>query len=364
MQAVSDVLDQLGWSAEVAAGFAPYAGGAVPARVSRVDRSAYDVIAPDGPARAVASLPVQRAATADPMAGPTVGDWVALRPGRQADEYGVLLAVLERRTAVVRGSAGRQTVGQLLAANVDVLLIVVAAVPPAPLNRVERLLALAWDSGARPAVVLSKTDLLDDVTTPVRRLRSAAPGADVLAVSALTGDGLAEVAALVSRGVTGALVGASGSGKSTLGNALAAGAGLPTSGLRADGKGRHTTAWRELVPVPGGGVLLDTPGLRGVQLWDAPDGLDRTFADVAALAVDCRFRDCRHEGEPGCAVAAAVGAGLLDARRVASLGKLRRELAWLDARRDGRARLEERRRWKDIHKQMRQRGREGFGPRP
>jgi ribosome biogenesis GTPase / thiamine phosphate phosphatase len=360
-------LIELGWSSELAASFQPHAPTAVPARVARVDRAALDVIAPAGPVRAGVALPLVRAAESDPSAAVTVGDWIALQPPQRAGEpaeRAMAVAVLPRRTAVVRGSGRRTTAAQVLAANVDVLLLVTAALPRAPLNRVERFLTLAWDSGARPVVVLAKTDLVDDAPAQLRRIATAAPGADVVATSAVTGEGVEEVAALLGVGVTAAVVGPSGAGKSSLANALLGADRLATSHLREDGKGRHTTVWRELVVLPGGGVLLDTPGLRGLQLWEAGDALARTFADVVELAVDCRFRDCRHEAEPGCAVRAAVEAGVLDPRRVASHAKLQREQAWLASRRDALVRIEERRKWKTMHKQMRAAGRDGHGHRP
>jgi ribosome biogenesis GTPase len=344
-------LVDLGWADDFAEAFAPYAFAGVPGRVARVDRGAFDVLAPDGPVRTVAALPVVRAAAADPTAAPTTGDWVVVQPPDRTGAHGLMVAVLPRRTAVVRHARGVATAAQVLAANVDVLLLATAAAPAPPLNRVERFLALAWDSGARPVVVLTKVDLADDVAACVRRVAAAAPGADVVAASALDGIGVDDVAALFGDGVTGALVGASGAGKSTLANALLRDERLVTSHPRADGKGRHTTVWRELVLLPTGGVLLDTPGLRTLQPWDGEGALARTFADVAELAVDCRFRDCRHDTEPGCAVRAAVDAGLLDPRRVASHAKLVREQATLAARRDALARLEERRRWKRLSRQ-------------
>ena len=356
------MLTDLGWSSELAESFLPYATSSTPGRIARVDRGAYDVLTADGPVRAVASLPVARAAAADQTLAPTVGDWAAV--DASGDDPAVLQALLPRRTTVLRGAGRRHTTAQVLATNVDVLLLVTAAVPRAPLNRVERFLTLAWDSGARPVVVLTKTDLADDVPAQLRRIASAAPGADVVAASPITRDGVDDVAAQLGTGVTGALLGASGAGKTTLANALLDGGDLVTSRLRADGKGRHTTAWRELVVLPAGGVLLDTPGLRGVQLWDSAEGLEQTFSDVAQLAVDCRFRDCRHASEPGCAVLAAVAAGVLEERRVASYAKLLREQAWLAGRQDALARIEERRQWKIRHKEMRRGGRDGSGPRP
>jgi ribosome biogenesis GTPase len=217
------------------------------------------------------------------------------------------------------------------------------------LGLVERFVALGWESGAAPVVLLTKCDLVDDAEILRSEVAASTPGADVHAVSAHTGDGIELLCAYAAPGRTVAFLGQSGVGKSTLVNALTGEEAMATRQIRGDGKGRHTTTHRELVRVPGGGVLIDTPGLRGIQLYDADDGLDRAFADVEELGRTCRFNDCGHRTEPGCAVLAAVSGGELTQRRLDSWRKLRREAAWLAARTDARLRAERTREWKVIH---------------
>jgi ribosome biogenesis GTPase len=284
------------------------------------------------------------------------GDWVALS-GRYVH------AVLPRRTALVRASASGVSAGQVLAANVDVVAVVVSCASGIDLGRAERLLTVAWESGARPVVVLTKTDACPDVGRVREEVAGVALGVDVVAVSAAEGTGLD--ALVVSLTGTVVLVGQSGVGKSTLATALT-GADLATREVReVDGKGRHTTVRRELLALRGGrGVLIDTPGLRGVGLFDAGDGLSHAFADVDALAGDCRFADCAHGTEPGCAVRAAIDAGQLPARRLDSYRKLVRENEWAAARTDARLRAERRAKERSVHRQLRdQWNRPGHGRR-
>lgn len=295
-----------------------------------------------------------------PLELPTVGDWVALRPG--SDGTGgidsttcAITAVLPRTSAFIRHAAGNETAGHVLAANVDTVFVVVPLGRKLNLTRIERFLTLAWDSGATPVLVLSKADACADLPAAVGAARSAAPGVDVIAVSALVGNGQAEVLAHVSTGRTVALLGQSGAGKSTLVNALAGETLMATQDIRADGRGRHTTTHRELVVLPAGGILIDTPGLRTLLLWDAGDGLDRAFEDVEGYAAHCRFHDCRHRGEPGCAVAAAVESGELAQRRVDSHHKLLRELEFLAGKQDKRLAAEQRKKTKVAFKAYRQR---------
>lgn len=331
----------LGWDLtwEVLAEPYPYLR---PARVARADRGRILVLTDAGPWHAPLS------ARLDPP--PTTGDWVLL------DADGTASVVLPRRTAVVRGAGRRDARAQVLAANVDVLFAVAALSEAPNLGRLERLLALAWESGAAPVVLLTKADLSADPAADAAEAADAAPGAPVVVVSALDGCGLHDVRELLPPGRTGALIGPSGSGKSSLVNALAGDVLLATDAIRPDGRGRHTSTARELVPLPWGALLLDTPGLRGIQLWDAAEGVEQAFADVEALATRCRFADCAHHGEPGCAVDAAVTDGRLSARRLASYGKLLREQAWLAGRYDARQRAEQRRVWKIRSKEARQRG--------
>jgi ribosome biogenesis GTPase / thiamine phosphate phosphatase len=279
-----------------------------------------------------------------------VGDWVSLIA---AERRWSLDSVLTRRTLIRRASVGGESSAQLLAANVDLVLVVVPAVPEPRVGMAERLVALAWDSGATPVVVLTKSDLVGDATAIADDLRATSPGVDVVTVSAATPDGYAPLRPLLVSGVTVCLLGRSGAGKSTLANALIGRQHFATTDIRVDGKGRHTTSFRELVVLPGGGVLIDTPGLRGVGLWLDGDGLERAFADVEELVAACRFSDCAHETEPGCAVLAALDDGGLEQRRYASWRKLQREAQWMARRTDARLRADEVRRWKAISVEMR-----------
>lgn len=349
-------LSSLGWDDQHTAAFHPFREQHVPARVSRVDRGACDTLAADGPLRATFSGALLAAGAADPVTTPCVGDWLAVR--RWSDDRVTAEAVLPRRSAFVRASVTPGVShGQVLAANVDVAVVVEGLHPEPDLGRIERFLALAWESGASPLVVLTKADLVPDADQVRADVAAAAPGVEVLALSAATGEGLAGLTAYVGAGRTLALLGPSGAGKSTLTNALAGTAVMATRALRADGKGRHTTAHRELVLLPGGGLVVDTPGLRSVGLTDVSESLDLVFAEVESLAEDCRFADCAHEREPGCAVLAAVESGDLPERRLESYRKLLREARWMAMRHDARLRAEERARWKRIHKEVRASGR-------
>jgi ribosome biogenesis GTPase len=270
---------------------------------------------------------------------PAVGDWVAVAPAGDGDD--VVAAVLPRRTAFVRRAAGEAAAAQVVAANVDVALVVdplAGGAAPPNARRLARYAALAWESGALPVVVLTKADRCDDVPAALAAARAAAPGADAVALSPLTGAGVEALAPFLRPGRTAVLLGPSGAGKSTLANRLLGDARLRTSGVRADGKGRHTTTHRELVRLDGGALLVDTPGMRELGMWDAEAGVDDAFGDVLALAGACRFRDCAHGAEPGCAVRAAAAAGRLDPARVAHWHALRRELAFLERRHDRAAR--------------------------
>lgn len=335
----SPSLDRLGWDdrrAEELASHAP--PGAEPARIARVDRGGALAVAAAG----------EVALRADGLA---VGDWVALRDG-------ALAAVLPRRTTLSRRAAGTATAEQVIAVNVDVVLAVQGLDRPLRLRRLHRALALAWEAGAVPAVALTKADV--SAAAPVEALLAdAALGVEVHTASARTGQGVAGIAALAAPARTLVLLGESGAGKSSLANALAGAPALATAPVRAgDAKGRHTTTARHLVPLPGGGALIDTPGVRELGLWAAEAGVARAFADIERLAEGCRFRDCRHESEPGCAVRAAAAAGELDPARLDSLHDLRRELAADERRRDERGRrAAERRGAKVAREAQRMKGR-------
>jgi ribosome biogenesis GTPase / thiamine phosphate phosphatase len=249
----------------------------------------------------------------------------------------------------VRSTSSKRSEGQILAANVDHAIVAVSLAAELDLGRIERFLALAWESGAQPLVVLTKADLVPDPATRghlVHDVELSAPGVPVLTTSAVDGDGLDVLVATVAGG-TSVLLGQSGAGKSTLANALLGADVMEVQATRdADGKGRHTTTTRNLLALPGGGVLIDTPGLRGVGLWDAGSGVGQVFAEIGELAQDCRFHDCAHTAEPGCAVLAAVDSGDLPVRRLESYRKLVRENQWIVAKTDARVRAELRRDWK------------------
>ncbi len=312
--------------------------GSRPARVVRVDRSAYDVLTEDGPSRVPAFAP-----------DVTVGDWLAVA------ENGTC-TLLPRASLLVRGAASGVSRSQPLAANVDVVLVCAALSSAPPVRRIERLLTLAWESGAAPVVVLTKADLHPEPDRAVEDLLPHAPGVPVVLTRAARGD-VAALAPYAQPGTTLVLLGASGAGKSTVVNALAGGEVMSTGDVRqVDDKGRHTTTHRELVVLPSGAVVIDTPGLRGVALAGSEEGLARSFSDVEELAAACRFADCAHVGEPGCAVRASINAGDLSAARIESWHKLQRELAFQARRTDVRLRAEERARWKSITKANRVRG--------
>jgi len=345
-------MSQLGWDEARAADFAAFASaGLVPGRVIRPDRAIHVVATPDGDVRAAVAPQLARASI-DRTALPTVGDWVAIN---RAGDRTTVDAVLPRRSAFVRRGAGNETVAHVLAANIDTVFVVVPLNRSPNLTRVERFLTLAWESGATPVLLLTKADLCDDLEAVLDEAASVAPGVDVHAVSAVTGDGLGSLGRHLGTGRTIVLLGQSGAGKSTLANALCEEDVMATQDIRGDGRGRHTTTHRELMVLPGGGVLIDTPGLRTLLLWNADDGLDRAFADIDALAQLCRFNDCGHTGEPGCAIAAAVASGELPQRRLDSHRKLQQELAFLARKQDARLRAEERKKWKAITKSHRQR---------
>ncbi|MEU3462094.1 ribosome small subunit-dependent GTPase A [Streptomyces sp. NPDC006733] len=331
-----------GWDSILDTEFTPYAAqGLLPGRIVRVDRGLCDVVTPDGTLRADTTFVN---ASGDPMKLACTGDWAAVDP--DAPTGPALRALLPRRTAFVRSTSSSRSEGQVLAANIDHAVIAVSLAAELDLGRLERFLSLAWESGAQPLVVLTKADLVGDTTHLLADAEGAAPGVQVLVVSATTGEGI-DVLAAVLAGTTSVLLGQSGAGKSTLTNALLGAEVQEVQGIRdADGKGRHTTTTRDLLPLPSGGVLIDTPGLRGVGLWDAETGLSQVFSEIEALSADCRFHDCAHVAEPGCAVLAALEEGTLPHRRLESYRKLLRENAWIASRTDQRLRAEMRRDWK------------------
>ncbi|MFE0600963.1 ribosome small subunit-dependent GTPase A [Streptomyces sp. NPDC058892] len=358
--AIQHPLAAYGWDGGWEAEFAPYASqGLVPGRVVRVDRGQCDVATPDGVVRADTAFVVPH----DPMKVVCTGDWVAVDPEGSDPRYA--RTVLPRRTAFVRSTSSKRSEGQVLATNIDHIVICVSLAVELDLGRIERFLALAMasssgaallrtpadssESGAQPLVVLTKADLVPDPVTLghlVQDVETTAPGVPVLTVSSRTGEGTDVLGAIVADG-TSVLLGVSGAGKSTLANALLGADAMEVQATRdADGKGRHTTTTRNLLLLPGGGVLIDTPGLRGVGLFDAEAGVGQVFSEIEDYAAECRFHDCAHEAEPGCAVLAALESGVLPERRLESYRKLLRENQRIVAKTDARLRSEIRRDWR------------------
>jgi len=340
-------LSTLGWDATWEEAFEPFgADGLDPARVAIQHRGAYDVLAAGGEIRAGVSGRLRHAAQS-PADLPVVGDWVAIAPRSRGDA--TIQAVLPRRTKFSRRAAHDPGAGvaakeQVVAANLDVVFVVAALSDEPDPRLLERYLTLAWESGARPVILLTKADLEPDPESAAAELSAVGREVPVHAVSARSGLGLAAVRGHLGVGVTGALLGPSGVGKSTLVNALVGEELLATGDLRADGTGRHTTTRRQLVLLADGGLLVDNPGMRDVHLWVADEGLEDAFPDIAKLESECRFRDCRHQSEPGCAIQAALADGRLSAERWRRYGDLQQELADLEERLALRARAGSRRR--------------------
>ncbi len=360
---MSSILNDYGWNPFFEASFVPHArDGRQPGRVVFASRGIYRVHTPNGEVEAVLAGHLRHHAEGA-EALPAVGDWVAVdRP----DPAGAALVqtVLPRRSRLSRKVAGARAVEQLVAANIDVVFLVMGLDGNYNLRRLERLLVMARESGARPVVVLNKADL-GPPPQQTAEVEAVAPGVPVVVTSALEGR-LAGLDPYLKPRETVVLVGSSGVGKSTLINRLSGRELLRTAAVRADDdRGRHTTTHRQLVALPNGSLLIDNPGIRELQLWSAGDGLDDAFEDIAALAADCRFRDCTHTEEPGCAVRAAVDAGVLDPRRLDNLADLEREVRALERRRDVRLRRQEERRFGRLcksvqkHKNHRRRGFEG-----
>jgi ribosome biogenesis GTPase len=306
--------------------------GTIVGRVARVDRGRFQLLTANGP------VPVPTSGVS-PVG---VGDWCAVVGGTEPDGTSTsyeLLEVLPRRSALVRQSSGSRTELQVLAANIDLVMVVVPLDRPISQRQLERFLALAWESSATPVLILTKVDLVEDevVKAATAEVRAVSGDLSVLTVSVVTGAGMDKVRALVQPGRTVALLGTSGSGKSSLVNALMGSEVVQTGAVReADGKGRHTTTWRELIVVPSGGTLIDTPGLRELGMWIDEEGIDATFADITDLAEQCRFNDCAHVSEPGCAVLAAIASGEVEADRLASYRKLLGEAAYAASQNDHR----------------------------
>jgi ribosome biogenesis GTPase len=346
-------LAALGWDAGWVETFAPFADeGLRPGRVVAVHRETSIVRDGSGDLSAGVSGSFRHAAHAH-ADFPTVGDWVAL------GDDDVITAVLERRSVFKRMAADASRRGarvddeQIMASNIDLALLVAGLDNDFNLRRIERYLAVAWSSEITPVVVLNKADIADDVDSRLVAVEAVAPGVATVAVSAWTGQGLDDLRAHLRPGSTAAILGSSGVGKSTLVNALLGEDRQATAEVRgSDSRGRHTTTHRELFELPGGALLVDTPGIRALEVLGAEEGVEAAFDDVADLAATCRFSDCRHDGEPGCAIRAALADGTLSEERLASHRKLERELARAAREANPRARAEHRRTWRIIQKSV------------
>jgi ribosome biogenesis GTPase len=347
-------LTELGWDAAWASAFQAHADQDLrPARVAIEFNHIYRVLTAEGELQAESAGRVRHRAEGRHEL-PAVGDWVAVKVAATG-RSGTIEAVLPRRSKFSRKVAGEITEEQVVAANVDVVFLMMGLDRDYNPRRLERYLLLAYESGATPVIVLSKADLAADLDAAEAAIQRLAPGTAVHTVSVRSGRGLDLVDRYLGPGRTGALLGSSGVGKSTLINVLVGSEMLPTQEVRAsDSRGRHTTRHRQLILLPGRGLLIDTPGMRELQLWDVADAVRETFDDIESLAVQCRFTDCRHRGEPRCAVQAAVDDGQLAAARLASYHKLQDELRSLDARRDARAQIEEKARSRTMHRALKQ----------
>jgi len=366
-------LEQLGWNIEFSSSFNQYDNANrnsnyTVGRVAIEHRGAYILYTEQGEISAEVSGKF-RHQTTHFQDFPAVGDWVVIQV-RATEQRATIHQVLPRQSKFSRQVVGGKTEEQIVAANVDTVFLVSGLDGNFNLRRIERYLLMAWESGATPVIVLNKADLCEDVEQCVSTVASVAMGVPIVVLSALDHSGRQEteetkenqyqqgITALekfLHPGKTIALLGSSGVGKSTITNQLMGQVRQTVRSVRAtDSKGRHTTTHRELLLLPQGGLIIDTPGMREIQVWAEEDSLQETFADIESLASQCRFRDCQHEQEPGCAIQAAIDQGTLDNSRLLNYQKLNRELAYLSRKQDDRAQLQEKAKWKKIHIAMRQ----------
>jgi ribosome biogenesis GTPase len=337
----STQLARLGWDSYFDEKFKRFASeGCVPARV--VADYGAEYLVHDGAVSSRAS--VGRHVRNDGSILPAVGDWVAVV---RREPVSVIHGVVDRRTSFSRHAAGIETREQVLAANVDVAFVVAAATD-VNARRIERYLTIAWQSGAVPVVLLTKADIAESPDDLRAELEAVSLGSPVVVTSGVTGDGIGEIVRELQPARTGVLLGPSGAGKSTLINRIVGSDLMRTRSIHHTGEGRHMTSHRQLVLLPQGGMIIDTPGLREAQLWEGEDALGSLFEDVEELALRCRFSDCAHATEPGCAIKEALAEGSLDSGRFQSYRKLQRELRAVAAKTDARIRIEERKRWKQI----------------
>lgn len=342
MSVFDSQLELLGWDSDFEERFQRLAvDGGLPARVVADFGAEYLVHDGISTRRAV----VGKRLRDEGLTRPAVGDWVLMAAREQPD---VIDGIVDRRTVFSRKAASIETREQVLAANVDVAFVIAAATDVNP-RRIERYLAIAWQSGATPVVLLTKADVADSQEELLSELEAVSMGTPVMVTSSVTGDGVDAIARELLPARTGVLLGPSGAGKSTLINRIAGAEIMRTRVIHGpSGEGRHMTSHRQLVMLPLGGMIIDTPGLREAQLWEGEDALGNIFEDVEMLTLQCRFTDCAHDTEPGCAIKDALASGTLDAGRFRSYRKLQRELRAVAAKTDARIRSEERKKWKQI----------------
>ncbi|MDI6816114.1 MAG: ribosome small subunit-dependent GTPase A [Actinomycetota bacterium] len=334
-------LESLGWNEFFEASFADHAEqGYLVGRISAEHKHIYRVFIEDGEILATVSGKMRHDSHRR-AAFPAVGDWVVMRR-RPGEDRAIIHDILERKSKFTRQVAGNIVDLQVIAANIDTVFLVNALNDDFNLRRMERYITLAWESGAKPVLILNKADLCDNLDEKLAEVESIAMGVPVHVISAIKKQGLQELDPYLKTGTTVALLGSSGTGKSTLINTLFGEDVQKVAEIReSDGKGRHTTTYRRLIALPSGGLVIDTPGLREIQLWGTDEGLNDAFEDIDALAGDCRFNDCKHESEPGCAVKRAIKDGTLDAGRYESYLKLQQELAFLADKKEYQAQKEQ-----------------------
>ncbi|HEY9639392.1 MAG TPA: ribosome small subunit-dependent GTPase A [Coleofasciculaceae cyanobacterium] len=346
-------LNEFGWNDWLAQRCDRSNAGEAIARVALQYKDAYVLYAEIGELTAEVSGKFRHQAT-QAQDFPAVGDWVAIQP-RHAEQRATIHQVLPRKSKFSRKGAGAKTEEQIIATNIDTVFLVSGLDHNFNPNRIERYLVLAWESGASPVIVLNKADVCTDLEDKLAAVEAIAPLVPIIPLSATQQQGLEQLSPYLEPGKTIALLGSSGVGKSTLTNQLLGQEVQAVQAVRrGDQQGRHTTTHRELLRLPTGALIIDTPGMREIQLWAEESSLSETFADVEAWAGQCRFRNCQHQQEPGCAVQGAIAQGSLDQSRWLSYQKLQHELDYLTRQQDQRAQLEEKARWKKVHKTLRQ----------